>query len=400
MKIKTSNTILYLLDIFPALSETFILNEILELERKGFNIIIFSRKKEEGVSHNLLNNLKAKVYYLPDAHGLRLKDIIISHFKVFCLHPLNYIRTFAFALERRDKGLFWFFKIAVFYSDLVKKYKFSRIHSHFASLASEYAMLIARLLGKPFTFTIHGIYDLYIEPPKDLYERASSAKKVVTISDYNKKYLINKFDIPEDKITVVHSGIDLNFFKQNAKEASKDKTILSVARLDPVKSLDTLIKACNILNKEKIEFKCIIVGEGRSRKELEALITELNLNDKVFLLGAKTLEEVRDHYKKAVVFVLPSKYETMGVTTMEAMASGLPVISTNIYGIPELVEHSKAGYLINPGDEEKLAEYLKELLSNENKCFEMGKIGRAKIEAEFNLGKEVNKLIGVFNAKS
>ena len=393
----STKTIVYFLDIFPALSETFILNEILELERKGFDIRIFARKEENSLRHGSFNDLKAGVTYLPDSHKLSFKQLFFSHLIIFFSHPLNYVKTFFFCLNKRKDGSLWFFKVAGVYANLARKYRFSHIHSHFASLASCYAMLIGRLLGKPYSFTIHGIYDLYVAPPEDLHERAIFAKKAITISDYNKRYLMSKFNIPEEKIEVVHSGIDLNFFNENHREMSQDKIILSVARLDPVKSLDTLIKACDILNRERIDFKCLVIGEGKSRKELENLINKLSLGDRVSLLGAKKLEEVKGYYKKASIFVLPSKEETMGLSTIEAMASGLPVISTSIYGIPELVEHGTNGYLINPGDGRKLAEYLKELLQDENRCISMGKLGRKKIESQFNLNKEVNKLIEVFN---
>jgi len=396
--VRKNRNILYILDIFPALSETFILNEILELESKGFNVCIFARKEESGLRHGKLGTMRGKVVYFPDSHKLSFWRVFFSHLIILILHPINYIKTSLFCLTKRKDGFLWFFKVAGVYANLTGKHSFNHIHSHFASLSSCYAMLIGRLLGKPYSFTTHGIYDLYIAPPEDLRERAVYAKNAITISDYNKRYMMKKFSIPEEKIKVIHSGIDLDFFGENHKETSQEKMILSVARLDPVKSLDTLVKACDILNKERVDFKCMIIGEGKSRKELENLITRLGLSDKVFLLGAKKIEEVRDCYKRATVFVLPSKEETMGLATIEAMASGLPVVSTNIYGIPELIEHCINGYLINPGDYLRLAEYLKDLLRDENKCISMGKLGRKKIESQFSLDKEVNKLIEVFNA--
>jgi len=257
-------------------------------------------------------------------------------------------------------------------------------------------MFVAKILNKPFTFTIHGIYDLYIEPPSDLEERAFFAKKVITISYFNKNYLIEKFNIPEEKIEVIHLGIDLDFFYNGIEKNDKKKIVLSVARLDPVKGLDSLIKACDLLRRRGIDFQCLIIGEGEERRNLESLIRNLSLGRYVFLLGAKKDEEVREFYRRSTVFVLPSTYETMGVATMEAMASRLPVISTRIYGIPELIDQNINGFLIKPGDYFSLSVYLEELLKNESKCKEMGDRGREKIESEFNLKTEVEKLIKVW----
>ncbi|MDP3791013.1 MAG: glycosyltransferase [Candidatus Omnitrophota bacterium] len=389
---KNTKSILYILDIFPAVSETFILNEILELERRGYEVVVFARRREDSTPHGIACKLKAKVVYLPDAHGVKSTSLIISHIKMLFLHPINYTRTLRFALKRRYTGHLWFFKVSCYYADMARKYKFAHIHSHFAAVASCYAMYISKLLCRHFTFTIHGWYDLYEGPPDDLSDRINEAKKVITISEYNKRYLIEKFDAIPGKIEVIHSGIDLSYFPRNSLHKKYTKIVLSVARLHPDKALGTLIKACGRLSQKRNDFDCLIIGEGDERQGLEKLINDNRLNNRISLVGAKKLEEVRSIYNSASVYVLPSKHETMGVTTMEAMASGLPVISSNIYGIPELVDHNVNGFLIPPGDDEQLADYLNELLDNENKRNAFGAMGRQKIEKYFNLETEVAKL--------
>jgi len=389
---------LYILDIFPAVSETFILNEILELERRGYDITIFARRKEDSAPHGIFKDLKAKVVYLPNAHNVKTATAIYNNIVMLLSHPVRYMKTFTFAMKNRDKGLLWFFKMACVYANTARKYKFEHIHAHFASMASCYAMFISRLSGKPFTFTVHGIHDLYIAPPADLKERSVFAKSVITISEYNKRYLMEKFSIPAEKIIVIHCGIDLNYFspRPSAQSPKPDYAILSVARLHPVKGLSTLINACAKLKDEKIDFRCGIIGEGEERGKLESMIESLGLNNTVLLPGSKPLEEIRELYKKAMVFALPSSQETMGVATMEAMASGVPVISTNIYGIPELIDHEVNGFLITPGDDKRLAGYLKKILTDECKRDEMGKLGRKKIEQDFNLSKEVDRLAKIW----
>ncbi len=406
--------ILYVLDIFPAVSETFIVNEIVELERHGAVINILSRRKEKGIPHGLYGALKGTATYLPDGHNLKPVSLFFAHIMIFLRHPINYIKTFFFALSRRNKGgLFWFFKIACYYARVAGKYRFSHIHSHFASVSSCYAMLMAMLLGKPFTFTVHGIYDLFIAPPEDMYDRAMKAKKVITISEYNKNYMVEKFKIPADKIEVVRCGVDVARFKplevtghQSPVTGNESHlgghgapvtghqppVILSVARLDPVKGLDTLVKACRILSDKKIPFKCKIIGEGKERPNLENLIIQSNLIDKVVLLGSRKHEDLPRYYSNADIFVLPSNQETMGVTTMEAMASGLPVISSNIYGIPELIDDKVNGFLITPGNAEELAGYLEELIKDADKREEFGRRGREKVAEKFNLVTETRKL--------
>lgn len=396
LRTSKQRSILYFLDIFPAVSETFIMNEILELERRGLDIKIIARRKEDGVPHDLLKQLKSGASYLPDAHRLSARQILVSHAKFFISHPMSYARTLIYAFNRRKKGSLWFFKVACVYACIISKYKFSRIHSHFASMASSYAMFISKLLGKPFTFTIHGWYDLYEKPPADLADRIEASDKVITISEFNKRYLISKFKVLADKIEVIHCGIDLSYFDYNPMACGPglkaDRLILSVARLHPVKNLELLIRACGLLAKKGNGFRCAIVGEGDERRKLENLINNLGLSEKVFLLGKRKLEEVRELYRQASIFVLPSKHETMGVTTMEAMASGVPVVSSNIYGIPELVDDGVNGYLVSPVDDKGLADRMEALLEDEKKRTAFGKMGRKKIEKVFNLKDEVDKL--------
>lgn len=387
----------YLLDSFPRLSETFIINEILEVKRQGLEVKIFARRKiDDGVSHRGGQLLAQETHYLPPLEGVNKIRIYLFHLYFLLRFPLSYIRTFLFALRRRKKGTLWFLKMAVIYALPISKSKPDHIHSHFAGVASEYAMLISMLLNIPYTFTAHGYYDIYEEPSEDFEDRGKIAKKVITISEYNKKYIHKAFHIPLEKIEVIHCGVNSNFLSSQEKKLHKDSTILSVARLHPVKGLEYLIRACKILKEKRNHFKCLIVGDGEERAKLERLTEDLQLKDFVFLEGAKAHEEVENYYAWAKVFVQPSLQETMGVAAMEAMAHGIPVIATDVYGVPELIQHGGNGYLVKPKDPEGIARYLEILLSNDEQCRRLGHNGLRKIREDFNLQKEVSKLIKIW----
>ena len=387
--------IVYFLSSFPQLSETFILNEILEVQKNGIQVNIFSQKKPlESSLHKetivLLN--KKKIFYLKNKS---LKKQIFYHAYFLTLRPVNYLKTLFWAVKYKNKDISWFFKYTPYYAYCIAKTKPQHIHSHYAANASEYAMLVSMLLNIPFTFTCHGWWDIFTYPPKDFRERAQIAKKVITVSQYNKNYLIQKYKIPPNKIEVIHCGIDTDFFKPGKNE-NKENIILTVARLHPVKGLEYAIKACALLKQKGYKFKYLIVGEGSERPKLENLIRNLKLENNVFLEGARTKEEVIKYYQKAKIFILPSITEGLPVSLMEAMACELPVIATKVCGVPELVEDGINGYLTPPKDVQQLAQKMEILLNNPELCRRFGKQGRKKVEVEFNLKKEVKKLIRIW----
>ncbi len=386
----------YLLDVFPQLSETFILNEIVQLMNNGVKVAIFSRKKpREKIHHAKAEELMKQTRYLSENDVSRLKKIWL-HLYFFITSPIRYLKTFLFSYRNSS---FWHFKQSVIYAKEIKSLGAQHIHSHYAaSTATEYAMLVSMLSGIPYTFTAHGWYDIFTYPPSDFNLRAERAKAVVTVSNFNRNYILKRFNIPSEKVYSIHCGIDISFFN-NLRHIEKDeKLILSVARLHPVKGLDYLVKACDILKNKGLSFKCVIVGEGSEKENLRKLILQRELKSYVELAGAKVQDEILKYYHKARIFVLPSVTEGLPVTLMEAMACKIPVVATKICGIPELVEDGVNGFLVPPKDPQRLADAIEVLLKDSELCRRFGEEGRRKVEREFNLEKQVKKLIELWES--
>ena len=210
--------------------------------------------------------------------------------------------------------------------------------------------------------------------------------------------------IKEEKIGVVHCGIDINEFTPGKKIRNKILKILSVGRLHEQKGFEYLIRACELLKREwGLDFVCDIIGDGKERPELEEIIREIDLQKEVHLSGAVDQHGVRKAMEKADVLVLPCVAAASGamdgipVVLMEAMSMGLPVISTMISGIPELVRNG-AGLLVEPGNVKELASAIEKFAGlDHDKREEAGRRGRSIIEKEFNLKREVGKLTELFS---
>jgi glycosyltransferase involved in cell wall biosynthesis len=260
----------------------------------------------------------------------------------------------------------------------------------------------------PFSFTVHA-HDIFIPELAELMEeKIKRASFIVCISEYNKDYLVRKYPwIKEDKIEVVHCGIDINKFTPRKKIRNKILKILSVGRLHEQKGFEYLIRACELLKKEcRLDFTCEIIGDGQKQASLKEMINRAELTQEVRLLGAKAQGGVLNAMEKADVFVLPCVAAASGamdgipVVLMEAMSMGLPVISTTISGIPELVKNG-AGLLVEPGNVKELASAIEKFaVLDHDKRGEAGKRGRRIIEKGFNLNREVGKLTELFSSSS
>lgn len=383
--------VIYILDEFPAVSEAFILNEMFQIQKQGnsIEILAFSKGKEKKV-HAQSYELKT-VVYLKSA----LLRIISAHIYWFFRAPFKYLKIFIKSLNP-EYGLFKRFIKELYVVRIIEKREPDHIHAHFGLRCADTSLLTSMLIGMPFTFTTHR-YDIFDNPARNYKVKSRLAKKHITVSEYNKRYLIEKLGVAEKDISVVHCGVD--FSRQfPGRITDTENIIVSIARLEKQKALENLIRACFELKKDNIKFKCLIAGEGTQRHYLEDEIRKLGLAGEMVLLGSLTQDEVFELLAGARLMVLPSNSESLPVALIEAMAMRVPVIGPKVLGVPELIEEGKCGFLISPGDVKTLVEKTKILLSDESLRALFCENGYRKVYEDYNLEKECGRLLRIWQS--
>jgi glycosyltransferase involved in cell wall biosynthesis len=222
-----------------------------------------------------------------------------------------------------------------------------------------------------------------------------TSKKIVTISQYNKQYLLKKYGKAlESKIHIIHCGIDVEKFRPRAAKKGTVPIILAVGALTEVKGFAYLVEACSIMKKNGYSFKCLIVGEGEDREVLNRKSSSVKADDIVVFLGRQLQEKVLKLLEATTIFCLPSIITDKGgregipVALMEAMAMELPVVSTRTVGIPELIRHQREGLLVPQKDPVSLASAaILGGVAAENKELRiaMGSAARKKVMKDFNI---------------
>ncbi len=261
--------------------------------------------------------------------------------------------------------------------------KVAHLHAHFINEPAGVAELVHLLTGIPYSVTAHA--KTSICRPAELVRKMAKAKFIVTCNDYNRRYLTPDGRRCAD-IKIYH-GLDARLFQADAAvyPSAEASLVLSVGRLRPKKGFHCLVDACGLLKIGGHEFRCMIAGYGPLRGELETRIAKLGLEDTVSLTDMLTQGEVIALYKQASLFVLPCRITADGDrdgipnVLAEAMAMELPVVSTNIAGIPELVEHNRTGILVRPEDPVELAAAIARLLDQPQLREELGKAGRERV---------------------
>jgi colanic acid/amylovoran biosynthesis glycosyltransferase len=389
--------IAYVLYAFPQLSESFILNEIVELLKRGHVVQIFSMHEPmEGVMHD-----DVKEYQLLERnHYFRRNQIFaVNFFKVLkyslkaLVHDLYNLKISKYRLKQDLK--------LAYFSTIMDENGVELIHAHFANMGS-----IARRLGKmlklPYTLTAHA-FDIYMYPDTDeLRKVMNDAELVVMISDYNKNYLRDEIGV-NNKIEVIRCGIDLDKFNSKKLKADDSIRLLTVARFVEKKGIAYLIKAIPMMIKEVSNCELILIGSGLLYDTLQQLVRDQDIGRYVQFKGDVSDSELMQFYEDADLFILPCIITENGdrdgipVALMEAMAMKLPVISTTVSGIPELVDEGASGILVPPKDEKAIADAIIALCKDGALRVKMGKEGREIIERKFNIIFEAEKLIGVFD---
>ncbi|MFY8350754.1 glycosyltransferase [Pseudoalteromonas sp. SSM20] len=394
----------YLMSRYPKITETFILNEVMAIADNGIDVTLYPLQKEKAsVVHPSALALMDKVTFTP---FISFK-IVAALLKVFFAQPITFLKTL-FNVIRYNLvcsnfllGAVAFFPKAVYLSTLFKKKGIEHIHAHFANHPAMVAYVIYQLSGIGYSFTAHGS-DLH-KRQQMLKEKFDAAEFAVMISKYNEDFFYQHTKIEKShKLHIVRCGVDTESFRPKSEKQEKVIKILCVASLREVKGHRYLIDACSLLKKRGISFRLTLIGDGPMRDNIESQIESLKLNEHVTLLGSQPQEVIQKNLAENDIFTLTSFQTSSGnregipVVIMEAMACGLPIVASNVSGIPELVEDGVSGLLCETQNPQSIADKLLELCNDDAKRRGMGIQGRKIVLEEFDLQKNANKLAKLF----
>ena len=407
--------IAYFIWEFPVLSQTFIQREVQALQQKGVPLeIIAEHATDVDLFDQDTRSLAEQVHYIEPAHGNQLRGYV---FHFLARHPFRLLNLLMYVLFHRhgeQKNIqenLKVFGLAVFMAGLMTERGLNHIHSPWANRRAFVALVTAALIRVPYT--VHArAYELYRRDARHaLSEKFISASGIITNSQYNKEEIARH--LPGDqteKIKVIYNGIDLSYFQRGEKRAPSCQAvkILCVARITEQKGLEYLLRACSIVRETGYRVQCEIIG-GPVRPmytnywlRLKRLHKLLGLQDQVSFLGAQPFRRVMEAYRGADLVVLPSVVGRDGsrdVTPnvlLEAMAMQVPVVSTHVSGIPEIIEDQVSGLLVAPRDEVALARKMIQIIEDGELRERLKKGARERIEARFDMEKNILQFMEFF----
>jgi glycosyltransferase involved in cell wall biosynthesis len=410
----------YILRSYPRLSQTFILNEILALEKIGVSIQIFAlTNPHEKVVQMQVDQVQAPVHYLDeDTQPRSLRNILNENARVAWLHLKGYLRSLVYIAANRgidegytasnrwecfDQAVHLIYLLVLQERSTGKR--IDHLHAHFAHDPALIAYLVHSMTGIPFSFTAHA-RDLYQVPEKVLTDRIRQARAVITCCGSNLEYLNQIAASQKSKFSLIYHGVNLKDFQvpphPGANSDPEIPVILSVGRLVEKKGFQDLLQALLIVKQRGGSFRCAIYGDGPLCQQLKSWIEEHGLNGDVTLLGDRTQQELIPIYQRATLFAITPVQTEDGDrdgipnVLVEAMAVGLPVITTAVAGIPELVDNNQNGLLYQPHDVEGISSGIIELLRNAEKRRQLGSAGSKKVMEQFDINQAAKRLKTLF----
>lgn len=404
----TFKSVAYILKRYPRLSETFIMNEIIALEEMGLKIRIISLLRSDSeIVHPDIKSIRAEVFYFPESVWQSLPDMLRAQAHFLIWHPVRWFRAFSSMFWRHSNKAVKRWLQAGVAARFLEDTDTCHIHAHFSTAPTAIAMMAGYLLDLRFSFTCHA-KDVYAEgrlSSPGFFRNLSRASFVVCPSERTRKDILEAWhSLQPQKLHVIYNGLNLDRFRPRYSEPG-NRLILSVGRLVEKKGLSYLIEACQLLRSRNIPFECQIVGYGVMRKSLIELISLHGLEDVVQLIGPLDQKDILAYYQKASVFCLPALIagnddrDVLPNVVKEAMAVGVPVVTTNIPGIEELVEHERTGLVVPQRDPQALAEALELLLDDRELRGRLAREGRVVVEERFDRRKNPIKLFNLFTEK-
>lgn len=392
---------------FPEAHETFIARELLELHRQGvpLEIVSLKRCRDRFIYRDVRKLLHLVVY---PGWKLRLASAVtMVYFAV--VHPLRFWGALLLTVWDHFRHPVYLAKLlsvvprGTYLAFRIRRRRQTLLHAHWATVPTFAAWFASRLSRRPYIFTAHA-WDIFIHPG-NLLRLISDSEGVITCTKYNRNFLHRKFagkiSVP---IRVVYHGLELEKFPAGPASKAPLFTVLAVGRLVPQKGFDVLIRACDLLSRRLERFRCIIVGNGPERGKLMDMIYRKNLEHIVMLKGSQPHEEVIEQMRRAHVLAAPSviapNQDRDGIPNviLEAMALELPVVGSDVSGIPEVVIPHVTGLLVPERNPVALGTALEKLYYYPELRRELGRRGRWLIEEKFDVRKNVAQIVEMYNA--
>ncbi len=387
----------YVLKMYPRFSETFVVTELIQMQRLGIDLEVFSlRPPTDGRFHASLAELRAPVTYLDYSSlraselwellrragaqfgdlGLQLRDLLSSD-----------VRDVAQALEL---------------ARLVRLRGLTHLHAHFASVSADVARLAARIAGITYSITAHAkdIFHADVDAAA-LRRKLRDASDVITVSDFNLSFLRSHFGADALRVRRVYNGLDLPTFGWS-DPAHRAPVIAAVGRLVEKKGFADLLRAAALLHRSGCEFRIDLVGSGDQEEALRALRDELGLGDRVRFLGPLPQDQVISVVREAAVLAAPcvvaedGNRDGLPTVLLEAMALGTPCVATPVTGIPEVVTDGRTGLLVGEHEPEALAKAIDRLLGDAALRTRLSRSARALIESEFDSSRQAAEVAKSF----
>jgi glycosyltransferase involved in cell wall biosynthesis len=386
---------------FPAITETFILDEVRELRARGVDVEVLPLFGARGGEvHAAWPEVRSFTHY----HASLSWEMLTAQLHWLLRSPVVLLRSWAVALRCNATSRKLLVRTplvllkAALLARRIEALGVRHVHAHWATHPTLAAWLVGRLTGTGYSFTAHA-HDLYVDRAM-LREKVEAARFVVTISEFNRRLLADEGG--GAKVHVVRCGVDLEAFAAAPRAPAEVPTFVCIASLRAYKGHAVLLDAVGLLRARGTPLRVVLVGDGELRRSLAARIAREGLGDTVVLRGALPHQEIPSVLAGATAMVLPSvtsrdgQMEGIPVALMESMAAGVPVVATKLSGIPELIRDGETGLLVPERDPAALAEAMSRLASDAALGARLAAGARRIVREEFDRARNVAALAELF----
>jgi colanic acid/amylovoran biosynthesis glycosyltransferase len=384
----------YLFERFPSFSQTFCVREVEAMHRRGLEFPVFSIRKPAGEPLQDYYSDIGPIYFLPEKFDTILGSD--TNFRRSARRALESLRAL-WGCEEQKRRIYE----ALWLGPMLREANIRHVHVHFAGSAARTAFWLKRLFGLTYSITAHANDIFRDEPPERLMQIFRAAAVVVTVSEFSLRYLRTRYPSNGTKFYRVFNGIDVDRFPTSSFPDGRP-LILSVGRYIPKKGFCRLVEACSRL--EGREFECQIIGNGPLEESLKEQAALLGLNKRVLITGPKAEGEIKRLLERSRMFVLgctraeDGAMDNLPTVIMEAMAAGLPVVSTNVAAVSEMIVNEETGFIVPEGDSAALAHKMACLLDSPALARKMGMRGRERCRQLFDSSRTSDALCEILTS--